>query len=461
MNEQPQPTVPSVNQPQMPIPPNSNKSKRRIILVGLVLLGLVLIVSIVFLSTRGVKESANSNNSAQEKPSFKNYLAPTKELKVGSYRYVSPCQIFPKDDAQKLGGFTNETAISESYIDSDYNTSKTYLPLKTQCGYMLKSSQYKSAYVYADQYVDAIHAKRLDSSVTAQPDKLKSTIADYTTIATGNAEAEQFVKRLKDSLPRYEQNIKISYNKAELAKSNTDGIVLPHSSDQFNYFNENIVYTFDIDSSSTKSMTAERLAAYNLMLNSIEKHLVNKSLDQSPAPTILGDTDMVGPTKVLEPCSLLSSQVFNQITGATPLGPIDRISLPQGIEKISSATDKDFVTNYCERASEIESSGVKVSTRISLSLRYARSEESAIKWLKEGERTTPLQTSADQAFVLNPRFDGDIPLFYFRVGRYIGEVGYTQTRSSTLSAPIKTSDVSNEEHVKAMNLLITEIRKTL
>ena len=420
------------------------------------------ITALIFLLLRENNGTSTNHNNTEQSSKFKNWLAPQKEIKVGQYRYVSPCRVFTLDDAKNFNGLAEDAFVSEDYADSDFTGDVINKSLRTSCAYNVKNDTYRSITIDAEQYVDINNVKRLNRTVLERPDKLQQSVDMLASVSQGSKAATDLYQRLKESSKKYKEYINFEFDTQKLSQISVDGIVLPGYGKKFYVFKHNVVYTVTLQTKDVnKDIDSTTFEDYAKVIEIVEKNASNNSLDQSPAPTIIGDSDKVAKTMILEPCSLLSASIYEQLTGSPHLGTVERITVTKDAENISSRTDANLVANFCERSRRAEERSQNITTRIGLTLRYARTEEAALKWLKGGEGTTPLQTSADQSYILNPRFASESPVFYFRVGKYIGNVSFEETRSTTLSAPITTTDVSNERYIQAINLLVAELKKNL
>lgn len=461
-NQQPPAPIYAPDLNQQPIPPKQPFIKKYglALLVASVVLMFALTASILVL-LRG-NETSNNQNNTEQSTKFKNWLAPQKEIKVGQYRYVSPCQVFTLDDAKNFNGLAEDTFVSEDYADTDFAGDATNKSLQTSCRYNIKNDTYRSITIDAEQYIDINDAKKLSRTVLERPEELQQSVDALASVSQGNESAKKLHQRLKESASKYKEYYNFEFDPQKLSQISVDGIVLPGNGKKFFVFKDNIAYTVTLETEDVnKDIDSAAFEDYAQAIEIIEKNASNTSLDQSPVATILGDSDKVASTKIMEPCSILTGSIYQQLAGGPHVGIVERITVTKDAEKISSRTDANLVANFCERSRRVQEGGQNITTRIGLTLRYARTEEAALNWLKGGEGTTPLQTTADQSYILNPRFASEPPVFYFRVGKYIGNVSFEETRSTTLSAPIATTDVSNERYVQAINLLVAELKKNL
>lgn len=462
-NQQSLPPMPPLGPSEQPSPPQESfiKKHKKLLLISGLLLVIALIVLLIVLVRQEQQGSPTQSNNQTAKQ-FKNWLAPTKELKVGEYRYVSACQALSLEDiTEQFGELGDAGYISEEFIDESYSNPKKYLGLKASCQYVFSNGKQRDVSLYSEQFVDSIEIKKVYDRVAIQPDKV---IAQINELQAGNdAQAKQFVDRLKSSSDKYAGLDRLRYKIEELKLANVDGLVLPNAVGSYVLFMDNGVYEFKIAADKSQKNSAGQLAAYNKLLQRLETNLKNKNLDQSPAPTIIGDSEVVGDsTKVIEACSVLTPGIFSTIAGAPQSDISRRKTLPKDLqlETIGERDgQKSLVNNSCERNNDQSNSANGTDTTFNLTIRHAKSEQDAIKWLSGDEATTPLQTDADQSFILNPLYEGGQEVHYFRVGPYVVDIDiYGTTNNGTISS-VKQRDATKEQYIKAINLLVAELKK--
>lgn len=453
--------------PQLPVPePDNNqpnrlldfvKKHRLLLLTGGVVVFLA--VLILVLTTRQALPNTNQDGS-QAVSQFRNWLVPSKELKVGDYRYVSTCQALTKQNVTEiLGKFADDGIVLEEYLDENYTAISPSDEFKGECSYELKNAEYTNAVLTSEQFVDKEQAKKVFNFVVMKPDAMQAKVAELTTAAEGNEAARSFAVKLKTSSERYPELSTLTYKSNELSKVSVDGLLFPDSRNRYVLFYQNSVYALRITPVDKNMKQADLLAAYGELFAAIEANIKNNQLDQSPAPTLLGNTDRVTKTiKVIEPCAILNRANFAAITGTEQDKPTSRTSLPYELEDIVQ-NKQLMVANACERQSGRGSSAP--SNRVNLTLRHASSVQGAIDWLGSDQGITPLATDADQSFILNPRFKGDYPIYYFRVGPYVADIDILQTSSDGTFSGISQKEATNDQYIKAINILVAELKKNL
>jgi hypothetical protein len=460
-----------MNTPTEPTPPadpvnRASLRKRAYLLIPAIII--LIIIGIVVGAVAFSGSDLKPQNNAQAEKQFTNYLKPTSEIKLGNYRYISPCQVFPLDEVSKIyGGPSDTTRVIEQYLDT--SRAVTDDPLNTSynspdltCGYELAKNN--TVYLYTEQYSDPEQAVTIGKILISE-NTLNETIDALKTKAKGNKDAEALVKQMEKSRDGYLKYYK-EYDRDILKKQNFDGYILPKyaaSSLVMNYKN----VTYNVEPRNVRKLTdasASDLAKYYKAFELIKKNASNKNLSQSPAPTILGDNDKIGSTKIVEACDILSKSVFKEITGQDDNQIIRRTSLPVEVnDDITSRTKgTNLYFNSCDRTYEMND----LQTSVSVTIRQAKSAAEAQEYVKNYDQTpeppaTPLQTSGDEAYSYPNPFNpsGGTPLYLVRTGPYVISITYNlQDSTAGLSGDIIQSEGSQEQVVKAMNILIDRIK---
>lgn len=433
--------------------------KKIAIAAGLAILGVI--IGVIVFATSGhdtttTKPSANS-------PKFKNLLTPASEIKVGNSRYVSPCQVLPLASAAELFGVTNpgtqltEDSLAVSRPQSDQSATNTY---RTSCGYALTD---KTVHLYADQYADASELQHVSSVFLRSEDKQRATIAAIKKTAGNDVEAKELASTFEKSLDKLNK-YKNEYDDDKLKNVDFNGMMLPaYASNDVLLLYNNVVYSLD-SGIKLEIASVEQLAKIDKAFKIITRNAANQHLDQSPAPTILGNTDMIGKTKILEPCVVLSTSVFQAITGQADNDLVERSTLP--IDSNRDVVDKKvnkrvIVSNICNRNYKAGD----MATKVGLHLYQAKTTTYAKQYVIDFHDApstpapTPLQTSADEAFVFANSTDPASPTYLFRVGTYVGVISL-ETSDST-GADLTITKSSQDEHIRAINLLVENLKKQL
>lgn len=441
--------------PEEPTPEPSARFNRQHVLMLAATFVTVFVVALLAITLLG-GDSKAPRQSASNSTEPQSQLAPKRELKVGAFRYMSPCQVLPLKDVTKImGNMSADGYISEDSLAVNYTDPTS--PARTQCEYNINRDTNLSVYLSANQYADASKLKRLSSLFLTDPDVLALQIAKYHQTASDsqNKDAKAYVAKLETSLETYKKYAD-AYSEDALKQLNPSGLTLPGYLAPVGYIYGNVFYTIDVPGYDSKNLTAEQMAKLNGLLSAVMKHARNKQLDQSPAPTYLNSTAKVGSTKLLEPCTILTTADFTSITGVNENDLLTRLSLraQPGKELKRSDNSPILPTNSCERtARNTDNSRV----RVELQLWYGRSNGEAqaeyAKYNNNGSAEAPLQTSADEAKLVGSDNSGATASSYiFRVGPY-----FAQVRISNLVRS-DTTYGNQDQHVSAINLLAERLK---
>ncbi len=435
----------------------------------LITLGAIVLVLIIggvsFALLRGGHDSDIVSSSSQQPGSeFKNWLKPTSEIKVGNYRYQSPCQVLPMASVQKIyGDFGDDAFYQESMLD--INTNDTNHPQDTQCGYSYGFGNDPSIYLLSHQYANDDY-KSIATSSHIFPEDLSQAMTDYNNKLgnTSDADAKALLATLNSSQKRYKSALEADVFDDNVRKSlNLDGIILPNtflSSDgeyKFTAFYGNVVYELDYKAAKgfAKPSLERAFARANRTFAVIAANAKNHSLDQSPAPTVFGDTNKRDGTTILEPCAVLTNDVFASLTGKTVNQPTSRQSTPRSVTKVTKKGN--LPSNNCERTAATD------TDKLYLGIDLAYGSKAEIDSLTHDNEAfgvvRTLQTNADWAVKTNNPVDPSMPVYVFRVGNYHGDLTYYTMHSGGLEDDITDTPVSDDQFIAAINALAPRIRE--
>lgn len=462
--------------------PHSKKRTRIIIalaIVGILLLWAIMLTVIIHVVTGRTTDFKTDKNYSSS--NFKDWLAPSSEIKVGSYRYVSPCQaLTAKNIANTFGSYANDGYITETFLDYSV-TPKSDKLVDTNCSYSIRNKAIRTVGLTAKQFTDINDARNLSRSMSLRSDDVNQAVARYKKAAdaAGTPDVKAFVANIEKSAKTYQQNLGASGD--ENPDVSFDGMTLPDTQSELGHefkiqtMYKNVVYELSVGLAGgpTKSLDysdkqiAAILAGFSETLKTLKQNVNNPKLSQSPSATILGKSEKVGPTRILEPCAVMPDSLFKSFTGLDQNQPVDRSSVIFASEK-ESTTKSGFPTlptNTCKRSfSDIkDTDGLSAAkwTAATLGLSYASSDARAQKTAQETLGTTgeniDLQTDADWARSLPFGEDGRI--YIFRVGAYVGTIKISIDSSEGLGYEIITTQADQAAHVKAINELVKSIKQ--
>jgi hypothetical protein len=467
-------TVLPPSQGQMPPEPSGPQNKLRDALgqpkrVIPVLLGLImLVVGGMLLMRSDEKNNGIGDAGAGGQTSFRNWLEPTSEIKIGDNRYESTCQVLPVStviEAMYDGKPPANFAVGEEYYDGSPAQVQFTKP-QTQC-------QYGDAVnLSAEHYYEAADTKILASAIYSRGDEyIESKVAAYKKAveSSGDESLKSFVAQIESSSQTF-LKYKDEYSRKATADLDTSTLIIPIGTNavEFNLFADNIIYQLTLPSKLRASAIAEAPAEQLLtqlkqakkLTDAIRENSNNPKLSQSPAPTVLGDRAKLGDTYILEPCAVLSPQIMQSITGANQANLIERRSVVYDLSEPVTARSgyAVFPSNDCTRNVSLPQGDKTVKTIVKLDIEHAPDAAALDKKLTDAKFTaldaddTKLQTAAD--FAAEYVVGSVQPFYQFRTGNY-----WMYLTISTIE-PVSgvQGQGTREQHIAAINLLVESIK---
>lgn len=428
----------------------------------MVIIGLIAIAGVWLLFfASGNQDSHSSSAKENDQPVFKNVLTPASEIKVGNTRYVSPCQVLPFAKVTEIFGQAAESAyVIEDSLGASVPANSEENVMRTYCNYNLAKSL--SIKVSADQYTDSAELKRVSSVFLVKSDRVQAILNTARQHAGNNQDAKDLLNAVQSSLNTYKTYESV-YDKDTLSKVDPDGMILPpFASDGVQVILGNVSYRLDTSIRLDKA-SAEQLAQFKQALDVIRSNAANPRLDQSPINTIIGSTDHIGDTKILEPCALLSGNIFQTITSVESNDLVGRVTLPLNSNRdiIDNSVGKRVIfSNSCERKHE----GGDIDVSFRLKLNQAKSVEFAKQYVKDYDDDpsivpTAVTTGADEAYLFPNSRDPLSPAYLFRVGPYVAVINFESTDST--GSGLKFLPATQKQYIEAVNILTQEIKKQM
>ena len=124
------------------------------------------------------------------------------------------------------------------------------------------------------------------------------------------------------------------------------------------------------------SSIARRLRTAMDAIARIREHVGDPELSQSPSPTVARPSDTIGGTLILEPCAVLSRQVFRQITGLQDNQVVERLNIPL-IPPGSAIEPEQGASNSCRRHHVRDRRYGDLTTDITIAIDYFGSARKA------------------------------------------------------------------------------------
>lgn len=443
-----------------------NQSRK--LALGVIGLGVIVIVGLALLLFNN-KTDVQKQEQTPAKPTFTNYLKPTSEIKVGQNRYVSTCQLLKIDDVAKIfGGVEDDTYISEQYYDTSVVPMKSYdRDITTNCRYDLGE---RKVALEAEQSFGELDTSDLQIILYSLGDDTmeeKIKLYERATADTSNSGLKTFVANLKKSVATF------GSQRTSTAPENvdTDMLVVPVDRGlfSFNIIEDNVVYKLDYEIEDrpkdefalSDQEIKENLTKSYEALTLIKQRAADNTLDQSPAPTILGDTENVGNTKVIEPCALLTSQLYQSVVGSPANEEIGRTSVYYNTVKERVAPGDGLPlspSSSCERNGRAGDT----SSVIRFNMRHTRSADVLQAALDMGYKfdgnDKKLQTNADWAGYFNadkPRAE----ICAFRVGPYSMTVSILHTTSAGLFDSVRQATGTEQQCVQLINSISDSVKQ--
>lgn len=437
----------------------------KILAVSLLVVAVLLIVTAAVLVA--VLSKTSEKPPVDTKPTFTNYLKPAAEIKVGKYRYISACQVLPLDDVERVFGRLNgKTYISEDYFDATPEpVDELNRRIETSCRYIGE----REISLYAEQYYEGVRTD--DLTFMLYPlgnDKMDEKIALYKRAISGtkDKDLQAFVAALEKSTKIYQEQQETGFDSK---KVDTRNLVFPISRDMFgfNIIVNNVVYRLEQpitkDSDDEYKLPSKEIARYlkvsSKAINLIKSHANNRKLDQSPTPTIPGDTNKSGESTILEACALLTSQLYQSVTDSPANMASGRTTVYKDTHTLRLGGDGKPLSpsNSCERNGRANDT----STSLRLDMRYTKSAKELAadqaKSFKVDANDKIVQTNADWAGLFGvDRSTG--PIVVFRVGSYSGTISILHTSSAGLFADITQTGGTEQQYIQLINSITDSIK---
>lgn len=439
----------------------SQLSKAKMGIIAGVLLVLVGLMAMLFANMTETKQQ----DQIADKPTFTNYLKPASEIKVGEFRYVSTCQLLKIEDIKSLFGINDDTYITEDYYDANAAPIERFdRNIETNCRYDLGDTEVSLDAEQSFEELDTTDPQQILYSLGDELMAEKIKLFEKAVSDTTDTDLKEFVSTLKNSVD--------TFNQETLSEElDTSNFVVPVGRGlfSFNFIHDNVIYKLEykIKTSSKDEFALssqdikDNLKKSRAALEMIMARANDGSLDQSPAPTILGDTEYVGTTKVIEPCALLTSQLYQTVMGSVANKEISRATVYNNIvkDRVAAGDGQPLSpSSSCERSGRINDT----SSVIRLSMRHTKSADTLQAALNKGYKFDGndklLQTSADWSGYFNIDKPGQ-EICAFRVGPYSFVVDILNTTSAGLFDSVRQAGGTEQQCVQLINSIADSARQ--
>lgn len=352
-----------------------------------------------------------------ETSGFPNLLAPSEEIRIGRHRYVSACQLLPLDAVRAVLGEvrTADDGIYETSWDRSPQRARNGLAWTeddAECTWRNGLRDTRSVTIRLKQAAGADATEQ-----RAIYDRLPYDVVDAwrrwkKVPSTAPAAALAFQEQLRTGVSTYRELAK----EFGLSGPDPDGIVVPTETGLGGTFvfagNEgNVTWQLEADGwpgQGERASDPTFLAAGGALVAALRGRLQDPDLDQSPAPTILGERDLLGNTPLLEPCALFDRTAFRRGTGLSQNGRTERSIAPSRPDLPDELGRRDPAAG-CDRLYEADrgpkrggnalhrSLGSSGSLRLDVRLVYLPTEEQAKQFYRGVDPGPKLRTDADAA----------------------------------------------------------------
>lgn len=402
-------------------------SKKTSIIAGVALL--LIILSAGLLIKHNTQSSSGSNGAgvvSQAAAQYPNYLEPNDTIQIGQYRYVSPCQVLPLDRIVSVYGQPKgDSVLYETYYDASASGRSSR---DTSCRYSLRLGDVQNDVTLRASQYDDIDLFTIPGFVLgATLSDTTAQLEEYKTAArkTDSPAVTTLMSRMQDSIQKFRQTEK-SYTEA--AVSNFNNYLLPNkgigSAAGITYKINNVVYQLDIDTRGTgdSTISPRLLTQLARLTESMIENSKNAQLSQAPAPTIIGESDKLGSTRLLEVCDILRGTDVQAVLGTAPSGEVDRSGLDASshiIDPRPENPDQIYpASSTCRRISETGNRNV-----VELNLLTFNNAKNAIDHLEgffSGGKDEIRQIESSASIAYADRDTSEGRMYYFTQGPYLG-----------------------------------------
>ncbi len=434
-------------------------------------------------SETGDPDEPDPTEDEPERPEFPDWLAPTSPIKVARLPYVSPCQALNYDDVREIfGDLPPAGRIHEENYDSSiaYPPDALSTPIEATCDYdglvALTTEQYPTV---LDLTASGIGSASISG---AEPEEIAPQLRRYRSAASLSDDPE-LTAFVEDLVAAGQANVRYGrdYDRRAFRGFRFRDVVVPVGPDplELRFFHRNVALTIgppgddftELPSLSDQDLL-DQLERLKTAIERVRERVADPQLSQSSAPTLTGDMDKYGDTYLLEPCAVLTKNVFRAITGREAneivrrevLPPVD-IDAPGTSE---TAASEISILNSCDRKHETERADFSsTEVTIRLAIRYAPSVQALREsmriegFLPLGRRDSRLRTPADFAAEYPIQgYDGST--YLFTVDSYLVEVSVDVLLSEgTLTGEIIQGQSDRVTHVRAIKALVPALKQHL
>jgi hypothetical protein len=412
---------------------------------------------------------------------------------LGEQRYLSPCRLVDIEDVEKvfgkLGdqGYLTQTVLTDSLVGKELERALSFGRIDTSCSYSFGDDDLTSVRVTVGQYPSPAEARAEWAEIRRYGSGKESAAlaAEGAPAYLIDLARETEAESGGDPVARAPELLFVA-GKRDFV------FVVGHALVR-------VAYSSNIDTFRTDRFTQQEYADQVPLMVGLRKRVVQRFErgieDQSPASSVLGEETLLGGvTPFLEPCDLLTAEVFEAATGQSPDPETEVESYQVDSEKryrtyreerpLVASTDARCSRRAAvgEKATKAGGGGV-TSYSVELTVQPTDSDVQSFEVLEhtlgnryfEGPAEDSFRisqflglgymreldgTGADRAFVLDSKLiqeaagldrfkDG-----WFTVGPYV--VHLDADRGGSLGRPTRV--LSDRQYAEAIDLVAQEIR---
>lgn len=419
--------------------------------------------------------SASGDTSADAEPSgHRSWLEPRQAISVGRHRYVSACQLLtPADLEERVFTLPTTFEVVEEYLDTSlphdqFAAEEIDLAAATSCEYLF------DWYDRPSVGLEVIHAVEAGDAALELP---PADVARRELAAMRRAAGDGSDEVTSSLLEQMDEGLQ-AIREADGLIQEADGLVTAYDpiGDGLGVMAVRgpvvvkLYYAVPSGTAMGDSETALAVADLASYLDTALDRLEDPELSQAPAPTVLGDTGMLGSTPMVEPCHVLDDQAFEAAIGVPPNGTVRRETYAMApVVSAGSSCTRQY------GASQVPDGAIRPAARrfgdggyatVSLELvAYPDRSSMMTDWKKL--RNDPagiarvVRTRADSAILGRSRLVDGPPIGFFRVGPYSAITSLDMARVEGFLGEPVTLAQQDAQLVRAINRMAQRLRQDL
>ena len=341
------------------------------------------------------EESTSAAPTTPAAEATENVLEPTEAVQVGEFRFVDACQALDVAAVEAIfgkmgprGDFRARSRTALPEVESDEANGAD-----SECHYDLVDKSNQMVKVQLDQYTTTKAAREswlselavANGKLRAQLKQLQEDLGERSDQGDAGAakDAEEMLTGMQDDLAALERE------NEGLTVLQIDGtpVIFRPSRSQFFAVQDNVMvqlnYTFgprNVYAPARQISPRELPAAQRKIgkaLVTIEGNRSDPDLSQAPVSSNPSGMDMLGETPILEPCELLTPELFAEVIGD---GPYPGLMMESGPRDPQQMLKSEYAAPTCQRHFDEEDS--EVSGTMTVTVHHTPSAEAARREMK-------------------------------------------------------------------------------